>query len=350
MSLTCDGKTIDTKTLQICLAPHKTTTLEIPFDLPKSCKLGCYVNLSMLDGENEIAFRQFELPIKRNEVVPCAPLALTESNTHILAEGEHFRYSFSKLYGNFDSIIVAGQEQLVKRMQWTVWRAPTDNDALCKQRWMLQRYHLTSGKIYDIAVCGNQITVKGSLSGLSRMPFLHYTEALCFYEDGTVDRKIDVKIPEYIHDFLPRFGLEFAMPQENAAFRYFGCGPMESYCDLHAHAPMSYYESCAELEYVHYVRPQEHGNHYGVRELSLADKLQFTSGQDFECKVCAYSTQNLTAAEHTDELHTDGNTYVRVDYKVSGIGSNSCGPDLKEKYRLDEKAFTFSIRMNPILE
>ena len=140
------------------------------------------------------------------------------------------------------------------------------------------------------------------------------------------------------------------MPAENTAFRYFGRGPMENYCDLHAHAPVGYYESCAEQEYVHYVRPQEHGNHYGVRELSLADKLQFTSGNDFECKVSTYSTQNLTEAEHTDELYADGNTHVRVDYKVSGIGSNSCGPDLKEEYRLDEKEFTFTIRMNPILE
>ena len=350
LSLTCDGKTMDSRVLALNLAPHATTNVEIPFVLPETCKLGCYVTLTMLDGEKEVAFRQFELPVKLEGTAPGEPLALTENETSIVAEGDGFRYQFSKFYGNFDSIVIGGQEQLTGKMQWTVWRAPTDNDALCKQRWMLQRYHLVSSKIYDIAVCGNQITVQGSLSGLSRMPFLYYTETITFYEDGIADRKMDVKIAEYIHDFLPRFGLEFAMPAENAAFRYFGHGPMENYCDLHAHAPVGFYESCAEQEYVHYVRPQEHGNHYGVRELSLADKLQFTSGQDFECKVSTYSTRNLTAAEHTDELCADGNTHVRVDYKVSGIGSNSCGPDLKEEYRLDEKEFTFSIRMNPILE
>lgn len=350
LSLTCDGKTLDSRVLALSLAPHATTNVEFPFVLPETCKLGCYVILSMWEGENETAFRQFELPVKREETNPGKPLALTENDTDIVAEGNGFRYRFSKFYGNFDSIVIGGQEQLAGKMQWTVWRAPTDNDALCKERWMQQRYHLVSSKIYDVAVCSNQITVQGSLSGLSRMPFLYYTETISFYEDGMVERKMDVKIAEYIHDFLPRFGLEFAMPAENTAFRYYGRGPMENYCDLHAHAPVGYYESCAEQEYVHYVRPQEHGNHYGVRELSLADKLQFTSGNDFECKVSTYSTQNLTAASHTDELCADGNTHVRVDYKVSGIGSNSCGPDLKEEYRLDEKEFTFSIRMNPILE
>lgn len=349
LSLTCDGKTLDTRVLALSLAPHATTNVEIPFVLPETCKLGCHVTLNMWEGENEIAFRQFELPVKREETTPGKPLALTENETDIVAEGNGFRYRFSKFYGNFDSIVIGGQEQLAGKMQWTVWRAPTDNDALCKERWMQQRYHLVSSKIYDVAVCSNQITVQGSLSGLSRMPFLYYTETISFYEGGMVERKMDVKIAEYIHDFLPRFGLEFAMPAENTAFRYYGRGPMENYCDLHAHAPVGYYESCAEQEYVHYVRPQEHGNHYGVRELSLADKLQFTSGNDFECKVSTYSTQNLTAANHTDELCADGNTHVRVDYKVSGIGSNSCGPDLKEEYRLDEKEFTFSIRMNPIL-
>ena len=350
LSISFDGETVDTKVLDLHLAPHASTEVEIPFVMPEKCKLGCYLILSMLDGEKEIAFRQFELPVKREESATGMPLALTENDTYVVAEGNGFCYRFSKFYGNFDSIVIDGEEQLSKRMQWTVWRAPSDNDALCKERWMQQRYHLVSSKIYDISVSDNQITVQGSLSGLSRMPFLYYTQTLSFYEGGIVDWKMDVKIADYIHDFLPRFGLEFALADENVTFRYFGCGPMESYCDLHSHAPVGFYKSSAEQEYVHYVRPQEHGNHYGVRELSLADKLQFTSNQDFECKVSTYCTQNLTAANHTDELYADGNTYVRVDYKVSGIGSNSCGPDLKEEYRLDEKEFTFNIRMNPIRE
>ena len=48
---------------------------------------------------------------------------------------------------------------------------------------------------------------------------------------------------------------------------------------------------------------------------------------------------------YTDELISDEKTHVRVDYKVSGIGSNACGPKLDEKYQLCEKEihFAFSI-------
>ena len=149
-------------------------------------------------------------------------------------------------------------------------------------------------------------------------------------------------------DFLPRFGMEFSMPQENAAFRYFGRGPKANYWDLHGHANMGMFESCAAEEYVPYVRPQEQGNHYGVRQLTLADKLCFQSETDFECQVSRYSTEMLTKAQHTDELIADGLTHVRVDYKVSGIGSGSCGPALDEKFRLSEKEFTFSVTMSPV--
>ncbi len=37
---------------------------------------------------------------------------------------------------------------------------------------------------------------------------------------------------------------------------------------------------------------------------------------------------------------------IRIDYKNSGIGSGSCGPQLIDKYKLSEKEieFEFSVR------
>ena len=40
-------------------------------------------------------------------------------------------------------------------------------------------------------------------------------------------------------------------------------------------------------------------------------------------------------------------TCVNIDYRQSGIGSNSCGHALKECYRLDEKTIDFSFRIVP---
>ncbi len=39
-------------------------------------------------------------------------------------------------------------------------------------------------------------------------------------------------------------------------------------------------------------------------------------------------------AKHINELKKDDATNVRIDYKVSGIGSGSCRPQPTEKYQL----------------
>ena len=94
------------------------------------------------------------------------------------------------------------------------------------------------------------------------------------------------------------------------------------------------------------MRPQEHGNHTAVKWLRIGD-LEI-SAEDMEINVSRYSTAALTKAEHTDELVADGNTHVRIDYKVSGLGSNSCGPSLEKQYRLDEKEISFRFFIRPL--
>ena len=61
----------------------------------------------------------------------------------------------------------------------------------------------------------------------------------------------------------------------------------------------------------------------------------------FEINVSHYNSKSLTEALHIDELKEDDATYIRIDYKNSGIGSHSCGPELMEKYRLSEKQIDF---------
>ena len=46
-------------------------------------------------------------------------------------------------------------------------------------------------------------------------------------------------------------------------------------------------------------------------------------------------------------LKKDGKTHIRIDYKMSGLGSNSCGPELDKEYRLDEKKIKFNFTIKP---
>ena len=73
--------------------------------------------------------------------------------------------------------------------------------------------------------------------------------------------------------------------------------------------------------------------------------MEITSPCKFETNVSNYSITALNKAEHTDELISDGNVHLRVDYKVSGIGSGSCGPQLDAKYQVNEKEFYFEFNI-----
>ncbi len=161
--------------------------------------------------------------------------------------------------------------------------------------------------------------------------------------------RVDITLNGRVRDnaaWLPRLGFELELPQASSEFTYYGRGPQENYCDLYHAALVGLYRSDAGKEYVPYVRPQEHGNHTGVKRLAIGG-LCFSSQQGFECCVSNYSTAALTAAQHTDELVQDGKVHLRVDYRVSGVGSNACGPELEPKYRLAEKEIHFTVTMQP---
>ena len=66
-----------------------------------------------------------------------------------------------------------------------------------------------------------------------------------------------------------------------------------------------------------------------------------------EFNVSRYSTEALTAAAHTNELKKDGKVHLRTDYRVSGLGSASCGPEPLEEYKLSEKQIGFGFSVMP---
>ena len=97
-----------------------------------------------------------------------------------------------------------------------------------------------------------------------------------------------------------------------------------------------------------YIRPQENGAHgdcdFAVLE-SEALRVTIVSTEGFSFNASHYTQEELTAKKHNFELKPCDNTVLCLDYAQSGLGSNSCGPELSRKYRLDEKAFDFKLKL-----
>lgn len=321
----------------------------------QEAKWGVYLNVFLIKEGMEYARCQHELTsgnictkpeVEEDKQYEKRSFAtLMEDEHYIYAKGNEFSYVFSKHYGAFESMVVHGMEQLAGRMRLTAFRAPTDNDAKTSVYWanvnIWQGENLDCAfeKVYDCKIVNDRIIVEASLAGISRKPVSRHRLTVEIDEMGRIDFHLQARIREDAC-WLPRFGYELELPQTAKEFSYYGLGPWENYSDMCHGSMMGLYHSMSEAEYVNYVRPQEHGNHGNVKWLKIG-KLVIMSKQGMNIQVSDYSTQNLYRAEHTDELTKDGKVHLRLDYKVSGIGSNSCGPELLECYRLDEKEIDF---------
>ena len=343
-----DGKKTAENTTVLDVKPLESTDINI--NIPTLyCQYGAYLNCELLNGDEVIAHTQHALPYEeiKNEVLPLATVC--EQGNDYIIEGDNFRYVFSRFYGNFTEIVIDGEKQICDAIKLTCWRAPTDNDRKEKANWGItwvgECYHTRFGKVYECECTDNVITVKGSVSGVGRAPWIRYTLKVSVDTLGKINVSLDGDVRENAY-WLPRLGFEVCLPQENADFKYFANGPYESYCDMCHAGCIGAYESAADYEYVNYIRPQEHGNHTAAKMLTIGKMC--IEADNFEFNVSSYSTETLTQAQHINELVSDGKTHLRIDYKVSGVGSNSCGPVLEEQYRVDEKKINFNFTIKPI--
>lgn len=351
-SIECDGDVIAAKAVELSAVPH--TSVELRPEIPEcKCRYGAYINCVLRKDGIIVAHTQHEISaVKTKSPQNTSAAQMSEDEQNIYISGNGFEYIFSKHYGNFMSMKVDGKEQLADRTVLSAWRAPTDNDRNVCVFW--GNYNIWQGenldtaflKVYDCTLDNGVIRLSGSLAGVSRKPCFKYSLNVAVDDEGRVSFTLDGNVREDAH-WLPRLGFEWTLPAESNSFSYFGSGPVESYNDADHAACIGKYESTAADEYVNYVRPQEHGNHNKVKWLRIGE-LEFSSSDEMECNVSLYSTAAVTAAAHTDELAADGKIHLRTDYKVSGLGSNSCGPQLSKKYRLDEKHIHFEFSVAPI--
>lgn len=347
--IACDGEVLEQGTISPDVAPHSGAAIKTNAVIPKSCKYACTVNVTLSDKYgNELGTLQQEIETEKENILDRVrgTAHIYEEGLFIYAKGNNFKYRFNKHTGNIDSMIIGGKEKLARPTELSMYRADTDNERNMKAKWL--KLDIWSGEnldfvqymVYESKIEDNKITFNASLAPVSRMPVFRYELSYIIGENGTIRVELNGKIREN-GIWFQRLGFEFAFSKKNMEFDYFGMGPEENYCDLYHNCALDWYVSKAEKEYVNYIRPQEHGNHIKLRELNLNNQISFKAEKDFEACVSQYSIDQILKAEHTDEIGDSKATYVRIDYKSSGIGSNSCGPALEEKYRFKDKNINF---------
>ena len=282
------------------------------------------------------------------------PVELEETGDAVVLTGEKFRYVFNKHTGLFDSLVWQNRNYLEKPMGWNLYRAPTDNNQYIRHQWELAGYHRPTVKVYGVQVSrlengGACVTCQLSIAALTVSPFLRVEAQWAIDAQGRMDASLDCR-RDGRFPWLPRFGVRLFLPRDFASVEYFGYGPYESYQDKHQASHLGVYAQAVDAMHEDYLKPQENSSHWGCRYVTLTDgaySLTASSETPFSMNVSPYTQEELAEKKHNYELTKCGQTVLCLDYKMSGVGSNSCGPELLPQYRLEEEKFAFRFTLMP---
>lgn len=371
--VSCDGVCIAFGTIPAFSAePHGEASIKLEMDVPEKGR--AYLKIiytktakaPMIPAGHILGFDEILLENndKRNQTAlkwmnsgtdQDGILQIKETDTYAAIKGKNFFYTYNKKNGLFERLNYAGKEYLEQPMEINLWRAPVDNDMYIKAEWKRAHYHEAYVRAYDTQVRQSAkgiiltSTMSVSAASVSRMMEIKavWTIDYCGGISVVLDVVRNTEFPE-----LPRFGVRLFLPESFEDVSYYGYGPMESYRDKHRAASHGLY--CGKVFSMHedYLRPQENGSHFDCDYVEICDGklgLAAVAEQRFSFNVSVYTQEELEEKAHHFALERSKNTVFCLDYAMNGIGSNSCGPELLDKYRFDDAAFCFSFKLVPFI-
>jgi beta-galactosidase/beta-glucuronidase len=372
--LTEDGKVIQQGMLpKLFTPPHESEIVTIPFKVPEPLKPGAEYWLTIrykLSRETswaergyEVGWTQFKIPfeVPQGPVVKVSdmpPLKFEESAEKISVSGKNFSLVFDKRDGYLTSLIYEGFNIMKKGPLLNIWRAPTDNDVprlapMWRNAGLDRLKHMVrevkAEKILDQLV---HVSISTSLCTPEEIERFKCNYFYKIYGSGDIIVEVYVDPASGLPPSLPRIGLQLTLPEGFENVTWFGRGPHENYWDRKEGAQIGVYSGTVDEQYVPYIKPQENGNKTDIRWVSFTNNLGvglLAVGMPLmEFSAHHYTIEDFEKAKHTYELKRREDITLNLDYKQSGLGGGSCGPDTLPQYLVKPEHAYFSVRLKPI--
>ncbi len=312
----------------------------------------------------EVGFTQFTWEIKAPaaaektaEKTAEKPIFAEEDFNAIFIKTDNGSVKIDKASGLITSIVADGREMLAEPVTPTIWRAPTDNDMYVKHSWLVSVYNHAKPHCYGVEVsepcCGSvHVKAKMSMCAAPRWPIADMVTEYEVRGDGSIKLAFDVKVREG-RPVLPRFGVRIMLKDGYEKLKYYGRGPFESYVDKRHASYEGLFETTVTENFEHYVRPQENMAHADTVFMQVTDDFgrgirAKATDKRFSFNCSHFTAEQLTTTDHDYELVPMKETVVYIDARQTGIGSNSCGPELFEKYRFSDREFKFEFELSNI--
>jgi len=356
-----DGEPVDSGYFTAPVAPQKTRRVTL-YDAPAEVSGIRTLTVTAVTAfpeawapaGHEVGFVQLLLDSAEETHPAPAPeaVSLTDDGREITVAAGETVYTICRTCGLVTSICDNGTEMITEPIRPTIWRAPTDNDRNIKNDWFRHQFHRADVKCYGVEILENDgakavVAADFSLGAAPVRPLLTGRVTYTITAAGGLAFRYEMKVREKLPP-LPRFGIRLTMPEGAEQLSYFGLGPNESYADKRLASRLGLFSGTVKDNFEPYVRPQENSAHADCRFARVsfvAGHGLYFFGRSFSFSASHFTPEQLTETAHDYELVPQAQTTVIADYKQTGIGSNSCGPALAERFRFAETEFVYEIRV-----
>ena len=231
---------------------------------------------------------------------------------------------------------------LVAPVELALWRAPVDNDGFKLMPELTAQMRVSGGGLRDWTTAG--------IDNLPADSLVEHTVRRSVDEtDESVTEHHIVIVPDRLAD-LPRVGVQFSLPGRFSTLRWFGLGPHENYPDRRSSATVGVWTGAPDTP--PYLVPQEFGLRCDCRWLECIDgrtgqrvRIDALLPTALHMSAINYTTADLTTAANQSDLVARDQLVVHLDVAHRGLGTASCGPDVRPDYRLPAGQFEFAFRI-----
>lgn len=286
-------------------------------------------------------------------------ISTKENFGQLLLENEHFKTVFSKIHGVLVSHKLNGEEIIEKGPELTLWRAVIDNDMYKKDAW-INKYFLKNANEqlvsfdYQMNEGYADIEINKYLSSVNQAWGFHLTYHYRITQEGVLNLQLKgskIIRGKEIPDLLPRIGITMHLNKEYNDVTWYGRGDSESYQDSKRSQSIGLYHKSVEEMHTDYVYPQENGSRCDTSFLALTKGNQsilfnFKEIRDFT--IHDYETSALEEATHRGKIKKSPFNVLTIDYRQSGLGSNSCGEEQLPNYRVGIEDFEIGLEIRNV--
>ena len=349
----------------LSVAPHEGKIITLPitaFELQENTDY--YLNLTVCQKEErnyapagyEIKKVQIPMQIRKDgfSVRETADkLQVTEGQGVLTVENSRVTAKFSTVFGKLISFGKDGKEYLTEGPRMNVYRATIDNDMYKKEDWMNKYFIQKPVEETEYVSCLKEddkviVQIGTFFSCYNQSWGFECDYTYTVYSCGQMKVEIQGKAVQrgkLEPAFLPRIGVIMKGNKNFQKAMWYGMGPGESYVDSKAASIMGIYENTVDGMMTDYVFPQENGHHEQVKWFRIGDGkdgLLCKMEEKLGLNLANYTDESLEKAQHPFEIEKADDVIIHLDYRQSGLGSNSCGEEQLEENKVKLQDFTMA--------